>query len=75
VADEAVDDQHAPVDLLLALKRLSPKERAAIVLHHYAGYSTTEIADMIGSTPGAVRVHLSVGRRRLRSYLASEVAG
>lgn len=74
LADEGVDAEDAPLDLLRALRRLGPKERAAIVLHHYAGYSTREVAAMIGSTPGAVRVHLSVGRRRLRSYLDSEVA-
>ena len=75
LADDAVDDDDAPIDLLRALRRLAPKERAAIVLHHYAGYSTREIAEMIASTPGAVRVYLSVGRRRLRSYLDPEVSG
>jgi RNA polymerase sigma-70 factor (ECF subfamily) len=55
--------------LVASLRALSPKQRAAIVLHHYAGYSTKEIARMIDSTNGAVRVHLSVGRRRLRDIM------
>jgi RNA polymerase sigma-70 factor, ECF subfamily len=69
MADGSIDDDHAPLDLLRALGRLPLKQRAAIVLHHYAGYSTREVAEMIGSTPGAVRVYLSVARRRLRSDL------
>jgi RNA polymerase sigma-70 factor, ECF subfamily len=60
------------VDLVRTLAKLSPKQRAAIILHHYAGYPTNEIADMIGSTTSAVRVHLSVGRRRLRTLLDEE---
>ena len=57
------------VDLVRALARLSPKQRAAIVLHHYAGYPTKEVAVLIGSTTAAVRVHLSIGRKRLRASL------
>jgi RNA polymerase sigma-70 factor (ECF subfamily) len=57
------------VDVLAALARLSPKQRASIVLHHYAGYPTRNVARIIGSTPAAVAVHLSVARRRLRGML------
>jgi RNA polymerase sigma-70 factor, ECF subfamily len=60
------EDVSTGVDLVRALATLSPNQRAAIVLHHYAGYQTREIAEMIGSTPGAVRVHLTMGRRKLR---------
>jgi RNA polymerase sigma-70 factor (ECF subfamily) len=63
------EDLSTALDLERALATLSPNQRAAIVLHHYAGYRTREIADMIGSTPGAVRVHLTVGRRKLRRLL------
>jgi RNA polymerase sigma-70 factor (ECF subfamily) len=60
--------------LLTALSRLSPKQRACVVLHHYAGYPVKEIAAIVGSTSAAVRVHLSQGRKRLREDLgASEV--
>ena len=57
------------VDLIRALSSLSPKQRAAVVLHHYAGYPVSEIATIIGSSSAAVRVHLSAGRKRLRSIL------
>ncbi len=60
------------VDLVKALANLSPKQRASIVLHHYAGYTTRETAAIIGSTAGAVGMHLARGRSRLREALGDE---
>lgn len=59
-------------ELLVALPRLSPKQRAAIVLHYHFGYSLREVAEIIGSTPSAVGVHLHRGRKRLRELLGDE---
>jgi RNA polymerase sigma-70 factor (ECF subfamily) len=56
-------------DLLRALGSLPPKQRAALVLHYYAGYTAREAAGIVGSTPATVRVHLSQGRKRLRRML------
>jgi RNA polymerase sigma factor (sigma-70 family) len=61
-------------ELVAALARLSPKQRAAVVLHHAEGYSLREIAAIIGSSPGAVKVHLLRGRKRLRELLEAEDA-
>jgi RNA polymerase sigma-70 factor (ECF subfamily) len=55
--------------ILRALARLSPKERSSVVLHHYAGFPVREVAATIGSTSAAVRVHLSRGRKKLRTIL------
>jgi len=57
------------IDLVAALRKLSPKQRAAVVLHHLDGYSSVEIARILDSTPPAVFVHLSQGRKRLRHLL------
>jgi RNA polymerase sigma-70 factor (ECF subfamily) len=57
------------LDLLAALGKLSPNQRGAVVLHHYAGYPIKEVAAILGSTPAAVRVHLLRGRKRLRLLL------
>jgi RNA polymerase sigma factor (sigma-70 family) len=57
------------VELLDALTRLPPKQRAVLVLHYYGGYKSREIALIVGSTAATVRVHLSAGRRRLRALL------
>jgi RNA polymerase sigma factor (sigma-70 family) len=62
------------VDLVRALAKLSSKQRASVVLHHYAGYSTRETARIIGSTTGAVGMHLDRGRKRLRELLGEEHA-
>jgi RNA polymerase sigma-70 factor (ECF subfamily) len=57
------------LDVLELLKVLSGAQRAALVLHDYAGYRAREVADIIGSTEAAVRVHLMRARRRMRSRL------
>jgi RNA polymerase sigma-70 factor (ECF subfamily) len=56
-------------ELISALGKLSSKQRSAVVLHHAAGYPLREIAEILGSTTGAVKVHLARGRRRLRELL------
>jgi RNA polymerase sigma-70 factor (ECF subfamily) len=58
-----------PLILREALARLSPKQRAAVVLHHYAGYPVRDVARIVGSTPSAVGVHLHRARERLRRLL------
>jgi RNA polymerase sigma-70 factor, ECF subfamily len=57
------------VDLVAALRQLSPKQRGAVILHHYAGYSTKQTARILGSTSSAVTVHLDRARRRLREAM------
>lgn len=59
-------------DLLRVLKQLSPRQRAAIILHFYAGYPTGEVAAILRCAPGTVRMHISQGRRRLRRLLEAE---
>jgi RNA polymerase sigma factor (sigma-70 family) len=69
IADQSYEMEEPPATLVAGLARLSPKQRAALVLHYYAGYPTKEIAGIIGSSPATVRVHLSQGRKRLRRIL------
>lgn len=58
------------VELVGVLAGLSPRQRAAVVLYHGAGYRVTEIARILGTAPSTVRVHLTRGRRRLRRLLS-----
>jgi RNA polymerase sigma-70 factor, ECF subfamily len=58
--------------LVEALRSLPPRQRAALVLHYYAGYKAREIAAIVGSTAATVRVHLSQGRKRLRRVLEND---
>ena len=73
-----LSDGYAPPpeigSLGVSLGTLSPKQRASVILRYYLGYDARTIAGVIGSTPGAVRVHLSVARRRLRSLMEEDDA-
>jgi RNA polymerase sigma-70 factor (ECF subfamily) len=69
VFDPGYEMAEPPARLLASLARLSPNQRAALVLHYYVGYPTKEIAGILGSSAATVRVHLSLGRRRLRRIL------
>ena len=62
------------LDLLAALGKLSPNQRGAVIPHHYAGYPVKEVAAILGSTSGAVPVHLLRGRKRLRELLEDKNA-
>jgi len=67
--DPVLESPEVPLALMDALRTLSPKQRASVVLFHLAGYRTAEVARILGSTAPAVTVHLSVGRKRLRASL------
>jgi RNA polymerase sigma-70 factor (ECF subfamily) len=56
-------------DLLAALQAVSPKQRAALILHYYADLPVRQIAETLGSSGATIRVHLSQGRKRLRTLL------
>ncbi|HJH62855.1 MAG TPA: RNA polymerase sigma factor [Firmicutes bacterium] len=61
-------------ELVEAIFTLSANQRAAVHLHYYEGYSTGEIAQILGQRPGTVRSHLSRAREALRQYLKGEEA-
>ena len=62
-------------DELEELFSLPPEDRAVIHLHYYEGYSTDEIAHMLGCRPGTVRSRLSRAREKLRKLLAEPAGG
>ena len=59
-------------ELVEAILALPANQRAAVHLHYYEGYSTGEIAQILGQRPGTVRSHLSRAREALRTYLKEE---
>jgi RNA polymerase sigma-70 factor (ECF subfamily) len=69
VVDQPIADQEPAWEVRAALARLSPMQRSAVVLHYYGGYRAVEIARITGSTPAAVWVHLSRGRRCMARLL------
>ena len=74
VASGSYEMEEPARDLVVALARLSEKQRAAVILHHAVGYPAKDVARIIGSTPAAVRIHLMRARRRLRELLGDDDA-
>jgi RNA polymerase sigma-70 factor, ECF subfamily len=65
--------EHAELHGLMdALVKLSPNQRAAIVLRHVEGLDTAEVADRMGISQPTVRVHLFRARKRLSQLLGDE---
>ena len=60
-------------ELLEAVLALPANQRAAVHLHYYEGYTTDEIARILGQRPGTVRSHLSRARDNLRKALTAEL--
>lgn len=58
--------------LYMALEKLPPKERTAILLFYINGYSIKEIADIVEATEDAVKKQLSRGRNKLKDLLKDE---
>jgi RNA polymerase sigma-70 factor (ECF subfamily) len=52
-----------------AFRKLSPERRAVVVLHHYLGYSLTQIARTLGIPEGTARSRLHYAVRQLRIAL------
>ena len=65
-------DDPATGDLMRALRRLSPSQRAAVFLHYEADLPVREVARLMGTSSAAVKVHLHRGRNRLRQILGAE---
>ena len=51
------------------LDRLFPELRVVVHLYYYEGYSTPEIAGLLGKKESAVRMRLMRARRQLRDFL------
>ena len=76
-----VDGPAAPDDLLTVadrdqlergFRRLPPDHRAILVLHHYAGYTPSEIAETLGIPPGTARSRLHHAHRAMRAALEAD---
>jgi RNA polymerase sigma-70 factor (ECF subfamily) len=62
-------DGGAKDELDACLERLSPDLRTVIHLYYYEGYTTPEIAALLGKGESAVRMRLMRARRQLRDFL------
>lgn len=76
-SEELLDVYPAPDqgtgELLSVIAELPPKERAAVHLFYYEGYSTEETAKILNCRPGTARSLLSRAREHLRQKLKGEI--
>ncbi|GIJ72570.1 SigE family RNA polymerase sigma factor [Virgisporangium ochraceum] len=63
------------VDLVAAMRRLSPDQRMAIALHYFGGMSVAEVAEQTGAPTGTIKARLARGRAALAPYLAGPTEG
>lgn len=52
-----------------ALAHLPPKMRAAVALHHYAGFTVPQVAEIMGTSQNTIKSNLTDGMARLRAAL------
>jgi RNA polymerase sigma-70 factor (ECF subfamily) len=53
-------------------RRLTPEQRAILVLQHYAGQSLAEIADVLGIPVGTAGSRLHYAARALRAAIEAD---
>ncbi|MDZ4045694.1 MAG: sigma-70 family RNA polymerase sigma factor [Rhodoglobus sp.] len=74
--DEAKDaETHARMDLRGELMKLTPRERACIVLRYYEDLKVDDIAEWLGISAGAVKRYLSDGLGKMAIRLADDERG
>jgi RNA polymerase sigma-70 factor (ECF subfamily) len=70
--DRSYEMDHRAVSVMIALERLSPNQRAVIVLFYLEDRPAKEIADLLDMSVATVSVHLHRARRRLRTILGDD---
>ncbi|MEM8705625.1 MAG: SigE family RNA polymerase sigma factor [Actinomycetota bacterium] len=58
--------------VVAALRRLSERQRACLVLRHYEDRTESEIADILGISIGSVRTHVHRGMEALARHLRAD---
>jgi RNA polymerase sigma factor (sigma-70 family) len=62
------------VDLLNAIKQLPTRQRAAVALFYFEDRPLSEVADILGCSNAAAKVHVFNARKRLAALLREEVS-
>jgi RNA polymerase sigma-70 factor (ECF subfamily) len=71
-----IDEQSAAsMDLQAALQRLPAEQVSALMLTSYSGYTSHEAAEILGTTPDAVRQRVCRAMRALRAVMVERRDG
>ena len=73
--DEILWGSQTKEALEVAMRQLTPLQRAVFTLREVDGMSTDEVASVLRMEPGTVRVHLHRSRLRLRALLSDHFKG
>ena len=65
----AQEDAIWRLDLQAAIRRLGPRQRLCVYLHHVEGLPDSQVAALTGIRPSTVRSQLSRAERQLREIL------
>jgi len=71
-AARTLEDVGVRAELLVALGRLPPRQRAVLVLRYLEDLSEAQVADALGCSVGTVKSSASRGLTRLQDQLASD---
>jgi RNA polymerase sigma factor (sigma-70 family) len=69
VLAEPVSDDVPSYEVLDAVRRLSVRQRAVVVLTYWQDLGPASVAGLLGISEGAVRRHLARARAHLKEYL------
>ncbi len=71
--EDAASEAEMQATVRAALARLSPEQRAVVVLRYYLGYTEAEMADLLTAPRGTIKSRLNAARTRLRRWLSLSV--
>ena len=71
--DDAIEVPTPAPEVLAAVRRLAPRQRAVVVLFYFEDRPMTEIADILGCSESTGWSQLHTARRHLAETLAEEV--
>jgi RNA polymerase sigma-70 factor (ECF subfamily) len=71
-AETEVEDRQLRAEILEALSRLNPRQRAAVIQRYYLEMSEKEMSTSLGIPAGTVKWLLNEARAKLRDLLSSE---
>lgn len=70
--DSPAPESEQRIDLTAELQKLSPRERACLVLRYYEDLTVSDIAETLGISAGAVKRYLSDGLGKLSQALGHD---
>ena len=72
LVEDQIQTSQLKKEVLEALEKLSPRQRAVIVQRYYLEMSEKEMSEVLDAPPGTIKWLLNAARQKLRALLSSE---